>query len=200
MCIIELIKTKMEQMTRSEQRVALYILGHANDIAFFTLDELARQTDVSTTTVLRFCRRLDFDGFKQFQHTVRTDLKHNPDLLDKFHRTADNQMENTLLTQTVQHGIRCIQQTFHEMPVEVIDDAVKRIAGARRVYTFGMRESQALAAYTYSRLLTVRGDVFFYQDGYTGNVEALLSSTDADVFVVFCSIDIPVRHCGFWKF
>ena len=185
MGIIELIRLKMEQMTRSEQRVALYILGHMNDIAFFTLDELARQTDVSTTTVLRFCRRLDFDGFKQFQHTVRTDLKYSPDLLDKFHRTADNQLEDTLLAQTVQQGIRCIQQSFREMPFEMVDDAVKRIAGARRVYTFGMRESQALAAYAYSRLLTVRGDVFLYQDGYTGNVEALLSSTDADVFVVF---------------
>ena len=185
MGIIELIRLKMEQMTRSEQRVALYILGHMNDIAFFTLDELVRQTDVSTTTVLRFCRRLDFDGFKQFQHTVRTDLKYSPDLLDKFHRTADNQLENTLLAQTVQQGIRCIQQSFREMPFEMVDDAVKRIAGARRVYTFGMRESQALAAYAYSRLLTVRGDVFLYQDGYTGNVEALLSSTDADVFVVF---------------
>ena len=185
MGIIELIRLKMEQMTRSEQRVALYILGHMNDIAFFTLDELARQTDVSTTTVLRFCRRLDFDGFKQFQHAVRTDLKYSPDLLDKFHRTADNQLEDTLLAQTVQQGIRCIQQSFREMPFEMVDDAVKRIAGARRVYTFGMRESQALAAYAYSRLLTVRGDVFFYQEGYTGNVEALLSATDADVFVVF---------------
>ena len=65
------------------------------------------------------------------------------------------------------------------------EDAVKRIAGARRVYAFGMRESQALAAYAYSRLLTVRGDVFLYQDGYTGNVEALLSATKEDVFVVF---------------
>jgi len=185
MGIVEQIRCKMEQMTRSEQRVALYALGHMNDIAFFTLEDFARQVDVSTTTALRFCRRLDFDGFKQFQQAVRTDLKYSPDLLDKFHRTADNQLEDTLLAQTVQQGIRCIQQTFRELPFEAVEDAVKRIAGARRVYTFGMRESQALAAYAYSRLLTVRGDVFLYQDGYTGNVEALLSATKEDVFVVF---------------
>lgn len=185
MGIVEFIRLRMEQMTRSEQRVALYVLGHMNDIAFFTLDELAHQVDVSTTTVLRFCRRLNFDGFKQLQQTVRTDLKYSPDLLDKFRRTADNQLEDTLLAQTVQQGICCIQQTFQEMPFEMIENAVKRIAGARRVYAFGMRESQALAAYAYSRLLTVRGDVFLYQDGYTGNVEALLSATKEDVFVVF---------------
>ena len=185
MGIVELIRLRMEQMTRSEQRVALYVLGHMNDIAFFTLDELARQVDVSTTTVLRFCRRLDFDGFKQFQQTVRTDLKYSPDLLDKFRRTADNQLEDTLLAQTVQQGIRCIQQTFQEMPFEMIENAVKRIAGARRVYAFGMRESQALAAYAYIRLLTVRGDVFLYQDGYSGNVEALLSLGKEDAFIVY---------------
>ena len=185
MGIVEQIRMTMEAMTRSERLVAAYTLGHMNDIAFSTLEELAHQADVSTTTVLRFCRRLNFDGFKRFQQAVRTDLKYSPDLLDKFHRTADNQLEDTLLAQTVQQGIRCIQQTFRELPFDTVGEAVSRIAGARRVYTFGMRESQALASYAYSRLLTVRGDVFFYQEGYSGNVEALLSLTDEDVFVVF---------------
>lgn len=185
MDLIEKLRAKMEQMTRSERRVALYALGHMNDIAFFTLDELAQQTDVSTTTVLRFCRRLDFDGFRQFQQAIRTDLKTSPDLLDKFHRTADAPLGYTLLAQNVQQGIGCIQQTFRQLPFAQLEAAVGCIAGARRVYTFGMRESEALALYAYSRLLTVRPDVFFYQEGYTGNIEALLSTTQQDVFVVF---------------
>ncbi len=185
MSVVDRIRQELENMTRSERSVAEYALGHMNDIAFITLAELAQQTDVSTTSVLRFCRRLDFDGFKQFQQAVRGDLKYAPDLLDKFHRTADNQVEDALLAQTIQQGIRCIQQTFRELPFDVIRDAVRRIAAARRVYTFGMRESQALASYAYSRLLTVRDDVFLHQDGYSGNVEALLSLTGEDVFLVY---------------
>lgn len=172
-------------MTRSERQVATFVLGHMNDIVFYTLDELAKQTDVSTTSVLRFCRRLGLDGFKQFQMTLRTELQYSPNLLDKFQRTSENQLGNTLLAQTVQQGILCIQKTFQELPDAVLEDAVVRIANARRVYTFGMRESQALAAYAYSRLLTVRGDVFEFRDGYTGNIEALLSVTAEDVFVVY---------------
>lgn len=185
MRVAELIRTELEGMTRSERQVAAFALGHMNDTAFFTLDELASQTDVSTTSVLRFCRRLGFDGFKQFQQTVRSELKCSPDLLDKFQRTADNQLEDALLAQTIQQGIRCIQQTFQELPFALIQDAVTCIANARRVYTFGLRESQALAAYAYTRLLTVRGDVFMYQDGYSGNVESLLSLTEEDVFLVY---------------
>jgi len=185
MRISERIKLEMEHMTRSERQVAEFVLLHLSDIAFVTLDELAQHTEVSTTSVLRCCRRLGFDGFKAFQQNVREELKYSPDLLDKFHRTADHRLEDTLLAQTVQQGIRCIQQTFQELPYEMVRQAVMSIAKARRVYTFGLRESQALAAYAYSRLLTVRPDVFLYQDGYTGNVESLLSLTQDDVFLVY---------------
>ena len=185
MNVMDRIRQELEEMTRSERQVAAYVLGHMSDIAFFTLEELAQETDVSTTSVLRFCRRIGFAGFKPFQQTVRADLKYSPDLLDKFHRTTDNQLKDTLLAQTVQQGIRCIQQTFQDLPFDAITDAVQRLANGRRVYTFGMRESQALAYYAYSRLLTVRGDVFLYADGYSGNIEALLSLNKDDVFLVF---------------
>ena len=185
MNVSEHIRQQLGTMTRSERQVAMFTLDHMNDTVFYTLEELARQTDVSTTSVLRFCRRLGFDGFKDFQNAARTELKYSPDLLDKFQRTSDQQMEHSLLAQTVQQGIQCIQETFRELPFEAISQAVNCIAQARRVYTFGMRESQALAYYAYSRLLTVRGDVFAYQDGYNGNVETLLSLNEQDVFVVY---------------
>ena len=185
MNITERIQRQMYDMTRSERQVAAYILGHMTDVAFCTLDDLAEKTEVSTTSVLRFCRRLEFDGFKQFQQTVRRDLKYSPDLLDKFHRASTCRLENSLLAQTVQQGILCIQQTFQELPFEEVAEAQRLITQARRVYTFGMRESHALAEYTYNRLLTVRSDVFLYRDGYWGNVESLLELSSADVFVVY---------------
>ena len=185
MTIAENIRTELEEMTRSERQVAVYVLGHMNQIAFCTLDQLAREVDTSTTSVLRFCRKLNFPGYKQFQQTVRVELKYSPSLPDKFQRTTEQPVGDGLLAQTINQGIRCIQQTFQELSYEEITDAVKRISNARRVYTFGMRESQALAMYAYSRLLTVREDVFLYTEGFSGNVESLLSLTDKDVFIVY---------------
>lgn len=185
MNVMERIRREFDGMTRSERSVAEFVADHRNEILFVTLDELARQTEVSTTSVLRFCRRLGFDGFKQFQQAVRGELKHSPDLLDKFHRTTDTPLGDELLEKTVQQGIQCIQQTFRELPFAAVTEAVERLAKARRVYTFGMRESRALAEYAFSRLLTVRGDVQLYHDGYGGNVETLLSMTEEDVFLVY---------------
>ena len=185
MTIAEKIRTQLEEMTRSERQVAVFVLGRMNHIAFCTLDQLAREVDTSTTSVLRFCRKLDFPGYKQFQQAVRDELKYSPSLPDKFQRASEQPVGDGMLAQTIREGIRCIQQTFQNLDYGQITDAVKRIANARRVYTFGMRESQALAMYAYSRFLTVREDVFLYNDGYFGNVESLLSLTDKDVFIVY---------------
>ncbi len=185
MTIAEKIRTELEKMTRSERQVAVFVLGRMNHIAFCTLDQLAREVDTSTTSVLRFCRKLSFPGYKQFQQAVRDELKYSPSLPDKFQRTSEQPVGDGMLAQTIREGIRCIQQTFQELPYDRITDAVKRLSAARRVYTFGMRESQALAMYAYSRLSTVREDVFLYNEGFSGNVEALLNVTDKDVFLVY---------------
>ena len=185
MTIAEKIRQQLEEMTRSERQVAVFVLGRLNHIAFCTLDQLAREADTSTTSVLRFCRKLDYPGYKQFQQDVRVELKYSPNLPDKFQRTTEQPMGDGMLEQTVRRGIQCVEQTFRELPYEQIADAVKRIANARRVYTFGMRESQALAMYAYSRLLTVREDVFIYTEGFYGNVESLLGLGQQDVFLVY---------------
>ena len=185
MTIAEKIRQQLEEMTRSERQVAVYVLGHMSQIAFYTLDQVAQEVDTSTTSVLRFCRKLNYPGYKQFQQDVRNELKYSPNLPDKFQRTTQQQVRDSLLAQTISQGIQCLQQTFQELPYSNISEAVKRISEARRVYTFGMRESQALAMYAYSRLLTVRENVFLYSDGFTGNVESLLELGKEDVFLVY---------------
>ena len=185
MNMVETIRNNLDAMTKSERQVASCALGCMNEIAFYTLEELAGHADTSTTSVLRFCRRLGFDGFKQFQQTVRGELNRQPNLPDKFQRTLDGNHKDSLLAQTIRQDIRCIQQTFETLPYELISRAVELISGAERVFTFGMRESFALAHYAYSRFSSVRPDVHLLSAGHYGEIESLLSLTDRDVCVVY---------------
>jgi len=182
---VEKIHRELGSMTKSERRVASYFLGHLNDFAFYTLDRLATEIGTSTTSVIRFCRRLGFAGFKGFQEALRSDLKSQPDLPDKFQRTLDITASDDLLAQTIQQDLRCLQQTFRTIPYESLAAAVRDIAAAGRVFTFGMKESFALAHYLYTRLLTVRANVYLLNAGYNGEVEPVLSLTPDDVCIVF---------------
>lgn len=185
MSIVETIKQSLDDMTRSERQVATYYLGHAGDFAFCTLDGIAALVDTSSTSVLRFCRRLGFAGFKDFQQEVRLQLHGRSELPDKYQRTMQNRDEDALLTRTLTQDIRCLHDSFREFPPEQLSRAVKLLSNARRVYTFGMKESLAPAHYAYSRLLTVRPDVHLFTGGANGEIESLLSMTKDDVCMVF---------------
>lgn len=185
MKIVEKINRCYEEMTKTERQVASYFLGHSNDFAFCTLDKIATTMDTSTTSVIRFCRRLGFAGYKTFQEALREDLKYQqPDLPDKLQRTLHASAGDERLTRTVSRDIRCIQQTFCDIPYESLTEAVQLIANARRVYTFGMKESFALSHYAYTRFLTVRPDVYML-GGSNGEVESVLSLTEEDVCIVY---------------
>jgi DNA-binding MurR/RpiR family transcriptional regulator len=185
MSIVETIKNNLDDMTRSERQVATHYLGHAVDFAFCTLDSIAAKVDTSSTSVLRFCRRLGFEGFKDFQQAVRLQLHGLPELPDKFHRTVQERDGDDLFARTVAQDIHCLHESLENLSLEALTQAVGLLSQARRVYTFGMKESLAPAHYAYTRLLTVRPDVQLFTGGCSGEIEPILTMTKEDVCLVF---------------
>ena len=185
MKIVKKIKSTMDQMTRSEHRVAAYFLENVNDFAFETLDGIAEKMDVSTTSVIRFCRKIGFDGYKSFQNTVRSDFKTELALPDKLERTTREHNSDAQLTDTIQNAIQCIKETFTRMPLSLMQSAVDYTCEASRVFCFGLRESYALAHYAYTRLLTVRDNVYMLSAGQTGEIESILSLKPGDVCICY---------------
>ena len=58
--IIELIKEKYSSFTRLQKVVGDYVLEKTDNIVFSSLDKVASEIGVSTTTVIRFARSLGF--------------------------------------------------------------------------------------------------------------------------------------------
>ena len=120
MSIVETIKNNLDDMTRSERQVATHYLGDAVDFAFCTLDSIAAKVDTSSTSVLRFCRRLGFEGFKDFQQAVRLQLHGLPELPDKFHRTVQERDGDDLFARTVAQDIHCLHESLENLSLEAL--------------------------------------------------------------------------------
>ncbi len=185
MSIGDLIHQKMGEMTRSERTVASCFLAQQSDFAFFTLDKLAENASVSTTTVIRFCRRLGFPGFKAFQEAVRQDARLLPGLPDKYKRALPLFAEDQLLSETLRRDEDAVEQSLAELNKDTLDRAVDLLSGAARIFTFGMKESFALAHYAQTRFLSVRPEVWLLTGPGEGEVETLLNIKKGDLCVVF---------------
>ena len=55
----------------AERAVAAYVRGHINDAADLTIGQLAKMTQVSQPTVIRFARKLGFGGYRELRYALR---------------------------------------------------------------------------------------------------------------------------------
>ena len=76
-----------------EMMVYNYVIKNRDKVMYMTIRELADAAGVSTTTILRFCRKLNCDGYSEFRVRFKLYLEQNePTLCDQL------MLEGTLLT------------------------------------------------------------------------------------------------------
>lgn len=185
MNIVETIKLNLDKLTKSEHTVAAYFLENQNQFAFETLDSIAEKIKTSTTSVLRFCRKNGFDGYKAFQEEVRSNFNYQFTLPDKFKITSSSEFLQSHISKYAVNAVACIESTFNCISESDIYLAAEKIINANRVFCFGLKESFSLAHYAYTRFLTLRNNVFILSAGQSGEIESLLSLDEGDVCVFY---------------
>ncbi|MCQ2401335.1 MAG: MurR/RpiR family transcriptional regulator [Lachnospiraceae bacterium] len=183
MTIIEKIHTLYPEMTKSEKEISEYLISHRDDFIKKSIKDIADENGTSTTTLIRFARRLGFEGFRELKKALCEDTVISPTLTSKFN-SINYMSGDRLLADTINQSFRCIEDTFTKIPEKTLDECVAKLQDARRVYTFGMKESYALSHYAYTRLYTVRNDVFILDVAH-GDAESLLNITKDDTCIIF---------------
>ena len=98
-------------LPRAERAVAQALLEKPELICFMTLAELARETDSSDASVIRFCRKMGYSGFtdmkQAFAHalndssiTIVEEICREDSVLDNLHKVYKSNMQSFLLTPT----------------------------------------------------------------------------------------------------
>ena len=60
-----------------EMMVYNYVIKNRDKVMYMTIRELADAAGVSTTTILRFCRKLNCDGYSEFRVRFKLYLEQN---------------------------------------------------------------------------------------------------------------------------
>lgn len=63
-------KIKAMSLTKTEKRIADYILDHIDMLGLKTITELAGEIGVSDTSIIRFLRSLGFSGYSDFKREM----------------------------------------------------------------------------------------------------------------------------------
>lgn len=64
-----------EHFTERESQIADYILNHCEQVLQMTTRQLASETYTSATVIVRFVKKLGYQGFNDFKIHLLSDLK-----------------------------------------------------------------------------------------------------------------------------
>lgn len=123
---------KIATLNAFECRVHNYIIKNISAVIYMTIREVAENSGVSTATVLRFCKKMDFKGYSELKAYLKLTLERNSTLL------VPNGAEEIL---TFFKSIR--NDEFEEL----ISQAADYLRAAERVFFVGAGSSGTLGRY-----------------------------------------------------
>ena len=174
------------KLSRSERLLADVILAQPGGISEYSASELADRAQVSKATAARFFRRLGYANYRAARVAARENRRRGSPLDALSELTAPLEARGSLGIHLA-NDIANLTRTGESVDSERINAAVRTLAGARRVFVMGFRNSYALAAYAFAVINTVRPHTTLLTPGNLDLVELLadLGPDDAILAVGF---------------
>lgn len=187
----QLVSERFDQLTKSEKKIAVYVIRNYEDVAFLSALELAQRLDMSEATVVRFASSLGMAGYpelrQQLQELVKHKLSHAYRLRVKLDELSP---ETHLFEQVTAMEIEYLHDALRTMSREAFDQAVELICKARRLFVFGLSGSATLAELLKHRLRRFGLEVVPLTQSGREVCEELLMLTEDDVFFALLFFNI----------
>jgi DNA-binding MurR/RpiR family transcriptional regulator len=191
--ILPRLERMMDSMTRSEIRIAKRLLASPNEFVRSSVRGVAADLGVSEPTILRFCRAVGCEGFKDLKFRLIQELALTQAMSDQAVRATrpagsselaarDKDPDGDRVFDTI---IEALTRTRDTLPYKDLLSGAQAIAKAGRVVVYGIGGSSAtLAAEAHNRLFRLNIPIMVFTDGYTQRMSAaILGEGDVALFI-----------------
>jgi RpiR family carbohydrate utilization transcriptional regulator len=149
-CFIR-IQGTYSSLRTAEQRVADFILKHAEELIYLTVTELAERTQTSESTVVRLCQKIGYKGYQEFKIMLARDLVGPTETV--YEQIGASDALPSLKAKVFQANAQALKDTIEVLSDEDLGRAVEAIARARRVEIYGIGGSAPLALDAYHKFM-----------------------------------------------
>jgi RpiR family carbohydrate utilization transcriptional regulator len=191
--ILPRLESMMDSMTRAEVKIARRILASPNEFVRSSVRSAAADLGVSEPTILRFCRAIGCEGFKDLKFRLIQELALSQAITDRRGRptqakgaagpgATDIDPDDDRVFDTI---IEALTRTRDTLVHKDLLDSAQAIAKAGRVVVYGIGgSSAALATEAHNRLFRLSIPIMVFTDGYTQLMSAaILAEGDVALFV-----------------
>jgi len=141
--ILNQIKLAVDELPRSEKKVAKYIVEHSKDVIYMNIKELAKKSKSSSAAVVRFCKSMGIENFANLK--VRLSAESPQEITVSNLDIEDEESVSSIVEKTLSNTIQVFEDTAHQIEDVAIEQVVAMLRAAEMVYVYGVGASFLIA-------------------------------------------------------
>lgn len=141
------LEDRFPGLTKSQQRIASYLLDNYDEAAFLPAAAVAERFGVSEATVVRFARAVGYAGYPELRGILQELFRQKASPAARLRRKLDDLKgdQRHLLTKVAEMEVQYLTEMLHGVRPADFDRAVEILLKARRIFVFGMGPARILA-------------------------------------------------------
>jgi DNA-binding MurR/RpiR family transcriptional regulator len=183
------ITGKYDKLPGQLQKFGRFALEHPDTVAMETVTYVADKADVQPSTIVRFAKAFEFDGFSDLQRLFRARLmKDTSSYRDRIQNLQSEGREGiaSILDEFSGTGMEALDQLRRNTPPAKLTQAIEILRDARDIHLLAQGRSYAVAQYLHYALsrLEIR---CLLADGAGGMLRHQIARADPDDAVIAIS-------------
>lgn len=150
---LQLIKDKSGEFTKSEKKIANYILENHNAVLDATITELAEQIGTSDASIVRFCKAFGCKGYQNFK--IRLAKEVVPGYKQFNVELEKNDTSQTICQKIFNTEIATLHETLEMLNIEHLELMAQKIRDAKNVEIIGCGGSSIVGQDIHHKFLKV---------------------------------------------
>lgn len=151
-----------ENLTKTEEKLSQYIIENVNGIIYDSIQDIAAKTNTSPAAVIRFSKKLGYNGFAELKLDLAKDNTEEIPLFSE--KICEKDSLKTIVKKSMVSDTSTVEQTYKLLRIETLNNAVHAMKRAKRIYLFGISSSGICCYDLAQKLSRVGYDVVFYND------------------------------------
>ncbi len=178
------LRDTLDSLNPAERTAAEYVLQDPERATSLTVHELAGNSYVSSSAVIRMCRDIGFEGYKDFRKSLIVEIA----LQDKDKVLSDEEIQQNDSTSDIIHkitrkNIQSLEDTERMMDAASINMCVSMMKKAHRIIFFGLGASWLAGRDAYEKLLRINKPCMINEDWHLQLLSAR-NSTKQDLGII----------------
>lgn len=132
------ILANYENLSNLHKKIADYIISNFHEAVFLSVTELARSSGTSEATIVRFAKKIGYDGFMDFKQDLVTYFKEYMKINGRIRQSIDViSKARPSYEELTRKEIQLLENSVRSIDDAVYYEAIQAICAARMTYIFG---------------------------------------------------------------